>query len=172
MRHITLLQGKTLLIELPEGATNPIVDDYLLGYNLPPPEWAAGWGDESYDTINLPSGNWRIIGMLGEVREEQAEQIVGFGDADPSGDRFVVGHRLFDKEQEEPFLFWRDVTALESLDSSIFAEGWYFENPYGEEPKPENTPNYAYSVDVRIWESVQSRVLDRSRCLLLGRDDV
>lgn len=170
MKQLTILSGRCLVVEMPEGAK-------LRGLQKLQPNGLIYADPCGHDVLlDLPPGNWRIIGMLSEVTEEQAEQIVGFGDADPSGDRFVVGHRLFDKEQEEPFLFWRDVTALESLDSAILAENWYFENPYGkdepivDDPDPHSQYHGAQQDELARWQQAQSRVLDRSRCLLLGRD--
>lgn len=163
MKQIPLLQGKALLIELPEGAKDPFVaktyiDEDGHTYDTDP-QWIEWSGTYPNSTIDLPPGNWRIIGMLSEVTEDQAAEIV-------DGDRIP-----FDETQGA----YRDYTyksnwgaawlssALESLESSILAEGWYFDNPI-----QTVDDNYAAIGD---YYGNESRVLSRDRCLLLGRDD-
>lgn len=99
---------------------------------------------------------WRIIEMLSEVREEQAHWWVDYtGKTDPIAGglhmwaNYVTGGDVY--------------SALESLESAIISEGYVFSNPYGD------TKPSAIEDSVR-WMTAQSRVLDRSRCLLLGRE--
>lgn len=139
----------------------------------------------------LPEGNWRIIGMLSEVTEEQAAELVDEpyesgieqytepGDLTgwtvseaPMGTKYTKvmykGYRDYTKDPDSYSV--REVnpfgTALESLDSAILAEGWYFENPVKIHTwASENADDYR-----KQWEEGKKRVLDRSRCLLLGRE--
>lgn len=161
MRQISLLQGKALLVELPEGAK-------MQGLQTTSPNAIVYADTHGHSVIlDLPPGNWRIIGMLSEVTEEQAKGIVD------------------DVSFKYPYLFKRKFedyscesendhdTALESLESAILAEGYGFDS----EPEPSysdceqyENPLRTYEGRLREWNSRQSRVLDRSRCLLLGRE--
>lgn len=64
MKNFPILQGRVFVVELPEGAANPIIDDYLLGFNLPAPVGWGDWAEESYDTVKLPPGSRRIVSTL------------------------------------------------------------------------------------------------------------
>lgn len=151
MKQIPLLQGKALLIELPEG-------QQPMGLWRIEPNRLFYVDQNGCDTnMVLPEGNWRIIGMLSEVTEEDAAKLVDYTGWGGGPD------------------YWQDYTrpkgdcktAIESLESAILAEGYTFQST----PKPENKDFYwGYLDDLAKWETAQPRVLDRSRCLLLGRE--
>lgn len=153
-----------MIVELPEGATDvgiekdlylsgPVVLWYMPGKN--------GVVNE-VGSIDLLPGNWRIIGMLSEVTEEQVAGIVAKHYSSLGYDDYLhdVDFSVLD-------------TALESLESAILTEGRYFENPHG--AKRPSINDYSslvqYQGDAKDFDEAQSRVLDRSRCLLLGRED-
>lgn len=106
--------------------------------------------------------------MLSEVREPEASKLVKYTGLGGYVDSY-------ENYQNEGYLFLP--TALESLESAILAEGWYFENPYLN-PKnlkvDKNNPPFClsdwYEQKLLEYETAESRVLDRSRCLLLGRE--
>jgi len=161
MKQIPLLQGKALLVELPEGAkfprieTNQSVIPY--GQDL---TWDINGGEKSYgmdetEWVPLPPGNWRIIGMLSEVTSDDVAAITG---------------QYYNKYNERyvhyPSASTR-VTPIDDIESAIVAEGYTFQST----PKPENKDFYwGYLDDLAKWEAAQSRVLCRERCLLLGRE--
>lgn len=158
---IPILSGRCLVVELPEGAQGfGITDNNDLGWYIP--IWNRRAQDWDWDgsVINLPPGNWRIIGMLSEVTEEQA---AGMVEPNGNGDyRNYVGA-------------WGGfATAVQSLESTIVSEGYGFDSEmepsYSDCEQYEN-PIRTYEGRLREWNSRQSRVLDRSRCLLLGRID-
>lgn len=160
MKQIPLLQGKALLVELPEGATNPRIEKGYLWYD-----------DDNFigviARVHLSQKyNWQIIGMLSEVREEQAIPLV-------DKERFIVdgpdlGFRNYKGNKYDWF-----GTAIESLDSAIEAEGFMFS---GDECPNAFCENGKIDVGYGEFASCgicdESRVLCRERCLLLGREDV
>lgn len=143
MKQFPILSGRCLVVELPEGATNPFVaktyiDEDGHTYDTDP-QWVEWSGTFPNNVWYLPDGNWRIIGMLSEVTEEQAAELVETHGLDMSVFKHYGDRNDFCE------------TALESLDSAIVSAGYHLDfNPYGNE----------------------SRVLSRDRCLLLGRKDV
>lgn len=161
MKTITILSGRAMIVELPEGASDTtypkigIADLYFQkeGKHIP---------EESYISVPIPEGNWQIVGRLSEITEEQAEQLV-----EPNGNG---DYRNYEGA-------WGGfATAIQSLESAIRAEGWMFENPYGEtEPAPllidSEEEHRKFILDKLRWMAAQSRVLDKSRCLLLRRVD-
>lgn len=162
MKQIPLLQGKALLIEIPEGAK-------MEGLQITSPNAIVYADTHGHGVIlDLPPGNWRIIGMLSDVREKDVKHLVKY-----ISDWGYINHGV--KTQVREMLL---KTALESLESSILAEGWCFENPYGEEPTHLEHMRAGWldnpiTDDVRRvwnWKEAQSRVLCRERCLLLGRE--
>lgn len=195
---IPILSGRCLVVELPENYTLPeIISNYWrdnrgcdrLRWSCPRPY--GGW----LKTMQrrLPPGNWRIIGMLSEVTEEQIIPLVDWeSNPEDIGDEW----RYRDYQVQDEDYKYSHHTALESLESAIEAEGWTFSNPYGMERPPnlpidaipyDQQPGYrafrntkphlppndielSYEFYFLAWQKAQSRVLDRSRCLLLGRE--
>lgn len=166
MKQIPLLQGKALLIELPEGAKSPRIETNQsvipYGQDL---NWDINGGEKSYwmdetERVSLPPGKWHIIGMLDEVTESEAAELVRW---------------------DGPYKFFTVDTRVESLESAIECEGYSFTHPefpdindpiFYDEPY-DGTGFYQelYSGAIEEYHKAQSRVLDRSRCLLLGRED-
>lgn len=166
MKQLEILNGRCLVVELPEGAHSPVVDDYLLGFNLPAPKWADDWSDDSYDTIKLPPGNWRIIGMLSEVTDAELADVTGF-----------YYNKYNERYVEMPTSAMR-ATPIGDIEDAILAEGYYLD----ENPKRIKDHESFYDGDGRLKDEelymieceaeaeAQDRVLDRSRCLLLVRE--
>lgn len=173
MKQIPLLQGKALLIELPEGATDPEIYGRSLTYDTPEVD---EWGYD-YQAVKLPEGNWRIIGTLSEVTEDGLASVVG-----RKFDDFQVCQKL--NQQPQYDMFWvrypsgeckyfdtKDECYLHALkmklESAILAEGYYLdENPVKVHTwASENADDYR-----KQWEEGKKRVLCRERCLLLGRE--
>lgn len=157
MKQIPILSGKAMIVELPEGAINPHIHPGSNGL------WYKYEGDKggfSYKRCELPPGNWRIIGMLSEVTEREAAQIVKLHAT-------IKKYRDYLIDNDRPTDMFTK-TAIESLESAIVSEGYTFRST----PKPENKDFYwGYLDDLAKWEAAQSRVLSRERCLLLRRVD-
>lgn len=150
---IPIISGRCLVVELPPDA------ELISPVNGHDRTWSYWSETEKYGTFEAPPGKWHIIGRLSEVTEEQASNIV-------QSFKFKGGY-LYNNYITGN----RDTTdtALESLESAILAAGWYFDNPYKNEPVLKKLPS---EIDEHIerFAKAQSRVLDRSRCLLLGRE--
>lgn len=160
MKQIPILSGRCLVVELPEGAIEPRITQPFGIYLTVNDRFG-------FNRIKLPPGNWRIIGMLSEVTEEQAFNIV-------QSFKFKGGY-LYNNYITGN----RDTTdtALESLESAILVEGYYLDkNPYADNLRDavDKTPSRDYASkleEANIFRQAQTHVLDRSRCLLLGRED-
>lgn len=174
---IPILSGRCLVVELTEGVPIPDV------INTGQPH--LSWLDIDIDLpdINLPPGNWQIVGMLPEITEGQASSLVfraitgryrNYTHVDFKGKGLGTGilNALALNNKE---------TALESLESAIVAEGYIFQSP---EYPDINDPQFyddpydgtgfyqeLYSGELVDWKEAQSRVLSRERCLLLRRAD-
>lgn len=166
---IPILSGRCLVVELPEGATKPEIYGRSLTFDTP--IGVDEWGYD-YQAVKIPEGNWRIIGMLSEVTEEQIIPLVDWeSNPEDIGDEW----RYRDYQVQDEDYKYSHHTALESLESAIIAEGYYLDvNPLGSAPKCGCTgPSDKGSCDgCDEFIEMQSRVLCRSRCLLLGREDV
>ncbi|PPL04953.1 hypothetical protein [Parapedobacter indicus] len=170
MKSVTILQGRGHVVELPEGAT----DIRLHGPdNMGDTALLCNLG--AY--YCLPKGNWQIVGMICEVGEIDVSDIVDSVSVTCTDGAEYRGWRNYVYRDD----FDETTLVNTALESSILAEGWYFDNPYPE-PKPttyertvsnfgKNTDWKAYDKAHAEWRDAQSRVLDRSRCLLLGRVD-
>ena len=153
---IPILSGRCLVVELPEGATNPEIHSRSLTFDTPLE--VDEWGYD-YQAVKIPEGNWRIIGMLSEVTDAELADVTGF---------------YYNKYNERyvgmPTSAMR-ATPAGDVEDAILAEGYVFDN------KLINPDDVCYFSrdrmidDVREYHEAQSRVLDRSRCLLLGRVD-
>lgn len=160
---IPILSGKAMIVEMPEGAINPHIHPGSNGL------WYKYEGDKggfSYKRCELPPGNWQIVGMLPEVTEEQAGMLV---------EKVMNGQHHQNYNYKSVIERWVK-TALESLESAILVEGYYLDkNPYADNLRDavDKAPSRDYASkleEVNIFRQAQTRVLDRSRCLLLGRE--
>ena len=168
IKQIKTLGGKARVVELPEGAKDPFVaktyvDEDGHTYDTDP-QWLEWSGTFPNNTLDLPPGNWRIIGTLSEVTESEAAQIVKLHAT-------IKKYRDYLIDNDRPTDMFTK-TALESLESAIVAGGYAFTNPI---PKPDCGCLTEYDregCEQECWKYInaQSRVLSRERCLLLGRE--
>lgn len=193
MKQFEILSGRCLVVELPEGAHSPLIECINVLCDL---TYIDEWGYDYCSSFRLPPGAWEIVGMLGEVTEEQAAGVVDepyesgieqYTEPDdvtgwivseaPMGTKYskvmYKGYRDYTKDPDgysareiNPF-----GTAIESLESAILAEGYLLESP----PTPKcgcfGPAEEGACPACDEWVESQSRVLDRERCLLLGRED-
>lgn len=166
MKAFEILGGKAYVVELPEGATNHHIHKKKVGSRL---RYTLSNGINT--SIELPQGNWRIIGMLSEVTEEQAAVLVQ--KRIHPWDHKLWTYRDYTREHKFP----RDAvvlhTALQSLESAILAEGYTFKNKYGDvRPRIDDYSSvFQYRNDAIDYDYEEERVLCRERCLLLRRVD-
>lgn len=156
---IPILSDRCLVVELPEGATKPEI--YGMSLTFDTPLEVDEWGYD-YQAVKIPEGNWRIIEMLSEVTEEQAATFVKLHAT-------IKKYKDYLTSKEHPTNVFTK-TALESLESAILAEGFTFQNNLR---NPDDVCYFSRDrmiADVREYHEVQSRVLCRERCLLLGRE--
>src|SRR5690606_11901468 len=80
MKQFSILNGKAHVVELPEGATKPFVaktyiDEDGHTYDTDP-QWIEWSGTYPENTVDLPPGNWQIVGMLSEVTEKDIDGLI------------------------------------------------------------------------------------------------
>ena len=141
MKHFPILGGKGHVVELPEGGHSPVISTRN--------RLAYYEGDISR-YLPLPAGNWQIVGRLSEVMEAEAGELVSW---------------------DGPYNFFTVDTLVESLESAIEHEGYYFSNPH---PMPKYMPQTRQALMAKIKEielhnESQSRVLSRERTIILRR---
>ena len=102
---ISILSGKAIIVELPERA-NPLK---LFNDERP---YLSFFVSAETPRLYLPPGNWRIIGMLSEVTEEQAAGMVEGGEI--PFDETANAYRNYSYKSEWGAM-WLS-TALEYLD--------------------------------------------------------
>ena len=164
MKHIEikdLLNRDLLVVELPEKYNM----DYTYYREDDETEIAFYLGDDCVQ-LKLFKGSYALLGKVDEIREEDAAVLVEWGDADPSGDRFMIGYRSYFDGYKDDVPQFTSKTAKESLLSLLESE-IYWENPYAEPDKCINgidNPCYEW------WHEAQSRTFDKSRTLIFFKN--
>lgn len=123
--------------------------------------------------FDLPHGKLTLTGVLSDLTEEQfAEWAVKYpGNATPQR---YVNHTHKEKStgmQVARVSYPSTYRASDSCLSLLESENVYLENPHGEEPTTENTPNYGYSIHVKQWGQAQSRAINPKRTVVLIRKE-
>ena len=150
---ITLPIPNVLLVVLPEGVKDYDKDVFIIKSGPYVRLWNQFGKDE---LIDLPAGNWQIVGRLSEVTEADAQELV---------DK-VMGDQHFQNYSYKSVAERWVKTAIESLESAILAENYYLDsNPY-QILKTMNGEGITESGQV-AYEEAQSRVLSRERTLIL-----
>lgn len=164
MKQIPLLQGKALLVELPEGAENTSISDSDYFDKVITSNQHLTWNIDNgmLDGVSLPPGTWEIVGLLPEVSESEAAGMVEHKIR--GQERGLYRNYLYHDIQARHIM---KETALESLESAILAEGYYLDvNPI---PVPDYSEGHVRFDETVEHAKAQSRVLSRERCLLLRR---
>ncbi|WP_257657692.1 hypothetical protein [Parapedobacter lycopersici] len=162
MKHFPILSGSAYVVELPETQW-PYRDlNYKIRAELGKPlagKMLVRGSNSLWQEVDLPTGYWRIVGMLSEVAEEQAAGLVDSKETEgawPFADVFTMDYISGSYTLS---------TALESLESAIQVAGWYFENPVKIHTwASENADDYR-----KQWEEGKKRVLSRERCVILQK---
>lgn len=165
-----------IVVELPPAADNPrVFDEEFTGKHVVPVDKQALLFDIRYsgsdgsetDFINLPPGNWQLIGRLSEATEEQATGLV-------YKHEWSDGYYLYkDYEDKLPKDFYHNrITALESLHSAIKAAGLFTENPYGKELHDAYKPKFEHQIKGsrhEKWHEAQQRTICPERTVVLSK---
>lgn len=109
--------------------------------------------------LPLPAGDWKILGELGHITEEQAALVVEYSEM-ADVDEECEGGFLCEKRG-----YWHHVTALDEIKCLTDSMEVYAVNPYGEEPiLNQKTAQYEYErADLpfvnsqKKWQRAQSR---------------
>lgn len=193
MKHFEILGGKAHVVELPEASEFPRIENGTLKAERTHNDYST-----SLVRLNLPAGNWKIVGRLSEVTEAEAGELVDkpytagieqytkpndltewvVSEA-PMGTKYsktmYKGYRDYTKDPDSysvreanPFK-----TAIESLESAILADGYHLDlNPMGSFDEFDMLVFNHSKERLNEWKEVQSRVLSRERTLILRRVDL
>lgn len=141
-----------LVVELPEMVKYAVVTTFnRIGFYLPN-------GIISYEM--LPEGNWQLLGRLPEITEEQADQVV---------DEYTYNTGEIDGYYDYENGTQTDCPT-ESLNSLMYTNEVYFENPLGEKPV-ESEFYWGFLHDLEKWQEAQSKVWDKERTFLFIKVD-
>lgn len=123
MTHTFSINNRNFLAVAVPGETSDIsinryqddFDKFYLHFDLP----KDAKGFINYDNVELPPGQWKIIGLYPGMTEEMAAGIMP-----------MMGDRYLDYSKE--YNSYKDmlVSALESFASKMAAEKLYTENPF------------------------------------------
>ncbi|MGE9312864.1 hypothetical protein ACLOAU_14545 [Niabella sp. CJ426] len=128
-------KGTLLVVDLPDGATGTALTSHNLHVDI---DYGLG-----YESLTLPPGDWKEIGLWGSVSDEKAKEVV---DYIPE----VVGYINYD-DSLSPSVD----TALESLQSLLEAQIKLVNTV----PKPKEHHLFGYDIDaVSEWRIAESQV--------------
>lgn len=156
IQEVTTGKGPVLLVAVPEGvktvcgdlSLGKLVGDYLTDHTLMP------------YIIDLPTGEWELLGLYPGLTEEQAARVVGTME--------LAGKIGFFDYGSLPDITFPFSTALESFATLMQRERRYTVNPYGEKPKYkgrwvekegiDNTYNeFQLSKKFKQWKEAEAR---------------
>ena len=193
MKQKTITTGvcELLLVELPEGAknirieTNQLIIPYpkMILYEIPATEESYEY--EETEGFDLPQGNWKLLGRLPDITEEQASKVVVKSIHTGLYAHYVNGIPVNTYCYKE---------SLDSLYSLIQANEVYFENKetnpqkYNEALESEGIINGwekkrynelrqnlakipTFKQQMKIWHEAQSKVWDKERTYLFKKVD-
>lgn len=182
---IPILSGRCLVVELPEGAKHKRIEVRHLGCFL------VTTSTRGELMAKLPPGNWRIIGMLSEVTNAELADVTGFY-YNKYNERYVemptsamratpIGDIEDAIKAEGYYLDENPIEGQEPNEEDFELKGrneqeWKMieEDRNGMKPSWKSILRSNYYDRLKDWQKkydqAQSRVLDRSRCLLLGRE--
>lgn len=171
MKRITTPKGEILVLKIPDEQS----DDFSIersqdDFNQRQLQFPSGKfrGYQNYDRLNLPDGNWSILGAVNKKRE------VSFDCRDIVEYRNYEGYRgtwrvcYADYTKKHP-LSINESTLLSYNDSFISlleANGLYIDNPMG--AKPSETFNHPYWEFRRAkWEEAEKNTLQENEMYLV-----
>jgi len=129
------------------------------------PDGAKAWKNERYYTmrlpkaIDLPNENYKIVGFVSELTDEQKEGVI------PNVDMTGYGKLFPNYLDDEGTLFMDVDQSFETLTDFLKV---YIDNPYGDEPKQNEDrfltkPHNLHMTDVwkkeyDVWKTAQQNV--------------
>lgn len=154
--------AELLIVELPRVCDYELDDEMLWVINL-----------ENGFTYRA-EGSYTLLGKPDEISEEDIKELVEWGDADPSGDRFIIGYRSYFDGYSDDVPLFTCKTPTESLFSLLESEIFWNVNPLGKE-KPNFDPFLIYGqneywVDLKNnWYEAEQKTFDRNRTLIFKK---
>lgn len=158
-------KAEVLVCELPEGIDDIDNDVFVNNFGNHIRYWDKG---KDY-LIDLPDGNWQLLGRLPDITEYKADQVVV-----KSNHTGLYAHYV----KYIPVNTYCYKESADSLYSLLRSNDIYFDNPFGKEPDSRNefyrdalgiTSNY-WS-DLLEWQEAQSKVWDKERTYLFIKTD-
>ena len=124
-------------------------------------ELSEGLSQMRKNTLSiLNHDGWVLLGKPDEIKEEDIEQLVEWGDADPSGDRYKIGYRSYFDGYKNDVPQFTCKTPIESLFSLLESE-IYWKNPYSGVLAMEFPT---------AFDNFQLRTFDRNRTLIFKKN--
>lgn len=130
----------------------------LIEYGLINEDEDSGfYGEVETQEIDLPPGDWRLLGSPFSLTEEQCEKLV---------DTIDFGGKTFFYDYIAPGRDFRDIvdsalkTAVPSWDTLLKSNKIYQTNPLGQKPKIKNVygpESFENSKQIQQWQAAQSR---------------
>jgi hypothetical protein len=161
-----LLKKDLLILELPENVKIYHDEDdegNHIGYSL------TKFGQDSVEPFGLING-YTLLGKPEEIKESDAEELVESGDANPAGDRFVLGYRSYFEGYEDDIPQFTCKTATESLLSAIETVIFWDVNPIKLNPIQNEKLGDIWGDKHSKWHEAQSRTFDRNRSIILVKN--
>lgn len=128
----------------------------------------------NYHLIEYKFSDYTLLGKPDEISEDDAMKLVELGDANPSGDRFVLGYRSYFEGYEDDVPQFTCKTATESLLSAIESVIFWNVNPYPY-PSPydprSKTGRFEHGEELekaeKNYNEAQEKTFDHSRSIIL-----
>lgn len=168
MKHKTITTGvcELFVCEVPEDSH---VSQISIGSGIV--ETAIGHPNGAYKPLQLPEGNWQLIGRFPDTTDKQWGDIVDkmvFIDEDGEFED-VVKYRSYSEIPITPFgKTYSPITSSQSGHSLLQANGVYFENPLGASYKRMPEAGMDYRSFLR-WHKAQEQVWDKERTFLFKK---
>lgn len=166
-----------LVVEMPEGYEDVrVYNEEWIGREMVPVKDQAIIYECNNDTefVNLPEGDWQLLGRMTDMTEEQVETIVD------KSDRHTDCRLFIDYTANSTRYAYLLDSATKSLYSLLQSNEVYFENKYGKE-KPtqiayignvlEMEAKSALMLHQMKWQNAQSKVWDKERTFLFIKVD-
>lgn len=157
-----------LFVELPEGTKHPQITHNAMWYSLhyriddKPKDTLQGW-----ECIKLPQGDWKIVGIVQDLTEEQCIPLVECLVNEKNNQLY----RNYEYGIPQPVCV-ACISAKESFYSLLRKNRFLLNNPYGES-RPEHCYDVLWDQEgddaVEQWDEAQKSTIGHT--LLLTKDD-
>lgn len=156
-KTITTDKATVLVVELPEGAYYPNICQLPPSIGVNYFLYENGVNTPYKESLDIPKGNWQLIGRMPDITEEQAHSIVDKEFNEMTDEWF---YRNYSQDYDYNY------TVGESLYSLLQANEVYFENR-----KPWEKDVLQRNIDNMLDKESQSKVFDKERTFLFIKVD-